>query len=64
MTDTTDWKTLFDKAQETHETDFDWCQGYSAYNSDFEWDEHKPYMWKLGFLYGYLHQKGGLKPQG
>ena len=54
---------LMEKAKTAHEIDFDWCQGYMAYNSDFEWSDNKPEMWKLGYLYGFINQKGGAIPQ-
>lgn len=61
MKDITNWRSLFDEAQTAHAFDFEWCKGYAAYNSDFEWDETKSKMWKLGFLYGYLKRNSNIK---
>lgn len=57
-------KSLFEKANQSHEENFDWRAGYHAYYSDFEWDERKSEMWKMGYLYAHIHLKGGLVPQG
>lgn len=58
-----DMSDLIKRAATPHEFELEWCKGYAAYNSDFEWDDGKPEMWKLGYLYGYLNQKGGAIPQ-
>ena len=54
---------LFEKAETAHKDDFDWRAGYNAYQSDFEWNNDKPEMWKLGYLYAHIHQTGGYIPQ-